>query len=86
MVQWLGFSAFTAAVQVQSLVQKLRSHFKLLHAALKKPTKQPHSHTHTHTHTPLKMKEDLYVRAKTIKHLETTINLKLCDLRSGNNS
>ena len=35
-VWWLGFSTFTAAAQVKSLVWELRSHFKLLHAAAKK--------------------------------------------------
>lgn len=43
MVSWVGFSAFTAVVRVQSLVWELRPRIKLLYAAAKKQVKIYHS-------------------------------------------
>lgn len=42
-VQWLGFGTFSTVAWVQSLVQELRPHIKLLRTVAK-------IHTHTHTH------------------------------------
>ena len=40
MVQWLGFGAFTAVAQVQSLVWELGFHIKPPHAVAQKQSKQ----------------------------------------------
>ena len=38
--KWLGFCAFSAVAQVQSLAWKLRSRIKLLHAVAKRKKKE----------------------------------------------